>query len=240
MSKRTPLRIVELPHRCPRPVRMAALSHASYFTGLGEDVLDDVDKQMRTVSYSAGERIYTAGEPADALYVVAVGRVKLTRSGADGAEWISDIVVSGELFGALGSLGEPYHLESAEALVDTCLLTIGPDEFRSVLTTYPPIALRVLDDVAARLAHANSKSVEPVPQRVARALLHLAKKVGRREGPRLVLDVPLTRADIAGLADSTPESVSRVMSKWKREGIIDSGRRWTAIIDEDALVDLAM
>lgn len=219
---------------------MAALSHASYFTGLGEDVLDDVDKQMRTVSFSAGERIYTAGEPADALYVVAVGRVKLTRSGADGSEWISDIVVSGELFGALGSLGEPYHLESAEALVDTCLLTIGPDEFRSVLMTYPPIALRVLDDVAARLAHANSKSVEPVPQRVARALLHLAKKVGRREGPRLVLDVPLTRADIAGLADSTPESVSRVMSKWKRQGIIDSGRRWTAIIDEDALADLAM
>ncbi|WP_206540533.1 helix-turn-helix domain-containing protein [Corynebacterium sp. LK11] len=64
--------------------------------------------------------------------------------------------------------------------------------------------------------------------------------MGRREGPRLVLDVPLTRADIAGLADSTPESVSRVMSKWKREGIIDSGRRWTAIIDEDALADLAM
>ncbi len=55
-----------------------------------------------------------------------------------------------------------------------------------------------------------------------------------------MLDVPLTRADIAGLADSTPESVSRVMSKWKREGIIDSGRRWTAIIDEDALADLAM
>ncbi|MDK8727258.1 Crp/Fnr family transcriptional regulator [Corynebacterium amycolatum] len=83
-------------------------------------------------------------------------------------------------------------------------------------------------------------SVEPVPRRVARALLHLAEKVGRREKPCLMLNLPLNREDTAAIADSTLESVSRVMSKWKCKGIIESGRRWTAIIDEDALVDLGM
>lgn len=55
-----------------------------------------------------------------------------------------------------------------------------------------------------------------------------------------MLNLPLNREDIAAIADSTLESVSRVMSKWKCKGIIESGRRWTAIIDEDALVDLGM
>ena len=59
-----------------------------------------------------------------------------------------------------------------------------------------------------------------------------AEKVGKDRGREgIMLEVPLSRADLAGLARSTPESVSRVMSRWKREGLVDSGRRWTALLD---------
>ncbi|HWV26144.1 MAG TPA: helix-turn-helix domain-containing protein, partial [Aeromicrobium sp.] len=76
--------------------------------------------------------------------------------------------------------------------------------------------------------------------RVATALLRLADKLGKDRGAEgIVLEVPLSRADLAGLARSTPESVSRVMSRWKKEGIIDSGRRWTALLDVERLQDEA-
>lgn len=239
-----PLHEVALPHQCPRPVRMTVLGRAPYFVGLGEAELDDIDRRMQTRSWAAGQYLYHAGDRADALYVVAEGRVKLSQVSTDGTETVTDILVPGELFGAMDSVGEPYHRQSASALVGTCTLRIAQGEFREVLATLPGVGLRVLDDVAARLVRAQSdiggQVTETVPQRTAIALLRLADKLGEDRGPAgIVLEVPLSRADLAGLARSTPESVSRVMSRWKKEGIIDSGRRWTALLDRRRLEDEA-
>ncbi len=235
-----PLREVVLPHHCPRPVRMDVLSRTPYFAGLGPDALDGIDRRMRARTVRAHEHVYVAGEPADALYVVAQGAVSLAHVTEDGAPTLTDVLVPGELFGAMGTLGEPVHLQTATALVDTCALRIGQDDFRAVLRERPVVALRVLDDVAARLARAHDdiggQSTDTVPQRVATALLRLADKVGRdRPGEGLLLEVPLSRADLAALARTTPESVSRVMSGWKQQGVVASGRRWTAILDRDRL-----
>ncbi|HLS33050.1 MAG TPA: helix-turn-helix domain-containing protein, partial [Brevibacterium sp.] len=84
------------------------------------------------------------------------------------------------------------------------------------------------------------QTTDTVPQRVATALLRLADKLGEDRGREgTMLEVPLSRADLAGLARSTPESVSRIMSRWKKDGLIDSGRRWTALRDRQRLEDEA-
>ena len=238
--RRIPLREITLPHTCPRPVRMRVLARAPYFTELSEAELDAIDRRMRAISWPAGSQLYQAGQPADALYVVAEGRVKISQTTAAGTETVTDILVPGELFGAMSTIGEPYHLQSAAALVGSCTLRIEQDDFREVLAEDPRIGLRVLDDVAGRLARAHSdiggQTTDTVPQRVATALLRLAEKLGEDRGAEgVLLDVPLSRADLAGLARSTPESVSRVMSRWKSEGVIDSGRRWTALLDRERL-----
>src|SRR5699024_418282 len=216
------------------------LARAPYFLGLAEDELDRIDRRMRTHSYAAEDQIYRAGDRAEALYVVAEGRVRISQSTADGSGTVTDLLVPGELFGAMGSLGEPYHRQSASALVATCVLRIGQDDFRQVLIDHPRVGLRVLDDVSARLARTQSdiggQATQTVPQRVATALLRLADKLGEDRGPQgIMLEVPLSRADLAGLARSTPESVSRIMSRWKQQGLIDSGRRWTALLDRERL-----
>lgn len=244
-ARRTiPLREITLPHQCPHPVRMYVLGRAAYFRDLDEEALGGIDERMRTRTVAAEESIYRVGEPADALYVVAEGRVKLSQITFDGTESVTDLLVPGELFGAMGSLGEPHHLHSATALVGTCALRIDQAAFRQVLTEQPRVALRVLDDVALRLARAQEdiggQSTETVPQRVAKTLLRLADKLGEDRGAEgVMLEVPLSRADLAGLARSTPESVSRVMSRWKKEEIVDSGRRWTALRDRARLEALA-
>lgn len=235
-----PLTGITLPHQCPRPVRLYVLSRAPYFRGLGEAELDRIDARMRTLTFAPDAPIYRAGEPAEALYVVAEGRVKLSQVTAGGTETVTDLLVPGELFGTMSTLGEPIHHQTASALVGTCVLRIGQDDFRAVLAEQPRIALRVLDDVAARLTRAEtdvgSHGSASVEQRVASALLRLADKLGEDRGAEgIMLEVPLSRADLAGLARSTPESVSRVMSRWKKQGVIDSGRRWTALRDRPRL-----
>ena len=114
-----------------------------------------------------------------------------------------------------------------------------------MLTEHPTVALRVLDDVAARLALARSDlgrhSTDTVAQRVAATLLRLADKLGqeRADDGGTLLQIPLSRADLAGMTGSTPESVSRVMSQLRKNQVIDSGRRWTAVLDRDRLTDVA-
>lgn len=239
-----PLRDITLPHECPRDVRLYVLARAPYFRGLSEAELDRVDRRMHTRTVLAGDAIYRAGDAADALFVVAEGRVKVSQVTADGAETVTDILVPGELFGAMSSLGQAYHEQTAEALVDSCVLRIGQEDFRAVLAADARIAVRVLDDVAARLGRAQQdiggQATETVGQRVAKALLRLSDKLGkRRKEGGVILEVPLSRADLAGLARSTPESVSRVMSRWKKGGLVDSGRRWTILLDLDRLQDEA-
>ena len=242
--RRIPLRDVTVPHVCPWPVRKRALERAPYFVGLSENELERIDARMEATSWAGGAPLFHAGDPANALFIVAEGRIKLSAVSINGNESIADILVPGELFGAMSTVGSPLHQHTATAMVGSCALRIDQASFRDVLSEHPTVALRVLDDVAARLAQAHAdvggQSSDTVATRVATALLRLADKVGtvQRDGSVLI-EVPLSRADIAGLARSTPESVSRVMSGWRADGTIDSGRRWTAIRDRRALEAIA-
>jgi CRP/FNR family transcriptional regulator, nitrogen oxide reductase regulator len=243
--RRVPLRSTcAEPHDCPRPVRMTVLSQVPYFAGLDESELADIDRRTVSLSWAEGDPLYAAGTPAGHLYVLAAGRVRVTQPTPAGQDVLTDILTPGDLFGALSTLGEPMYPESAEAMTTTCALRIDPDAFRAVLTEHPQVALRVLDDVAGRLARARADvgriSTGSVAQRVATTLLRLSAKLGqsRADGSTL-LQVPLSRADLAGMTGSTPESVSRVMSRLRQDGVVESGRRWTAILDEERLRKMA-
>jgi CRP/FNR family transcriptional regulator, nitrogen oxide reductase regulator len=234
-----------LPHRCSRAVRMQVLGGVALFTGLSQQQLEGIDKRMVSLSWAAGDPLFTAGELADHLYVLAAGQAKLSQPRPGGQEVVVDLLTPGDLFGALSILGQPVYPETAWALTTTCALRIDAQSFREILAEHPEVALRVLDDVAGRLAQARSdvgqQSTSTVAQRVATTLLRLADKLGQeRSGNRgTLLQLPLSRADLAAMVGSTAESVSRVMSRLRKDGIIDSGRRWTAVLDRDRLAATA-
>jgi CRP-like cAMP-binding protein len=221
-------------------VRLAGLARAPYFHELDEHQLERIDSLMTRRRRVAGEILFRAGDAADELFLVAEGRVKLHHLRPDGSDVVSGILAPGDVFGALGTSGGPVHHQTAEALVDTCVLCIRLSVFRRVLCELPPVALQMVDDVTARLSRMEddlgAQRNQTVAARLAVVLLRLADKVGRDRGRQgILLEVPLSRADLSGLARSTPESVSRVMSRWKQEGVVDSGRRWVALLDRDRL-----
>jgi len=135
---------------------MRVLGRVPLFAGLTVPELAAIDARMVSLSWAAGDVLFTAGAPADHLYVLASGRVKLFRPTSGGREIVVDLLSPGDLFGSLTALGDPTYPETAEALTTTCALQMDPAAFRAVLTERPPVALRVLDDVAARLARARS------------------------------------------------------------------------------------
>lgn len=220
------------------------LSHVGYFAGLDDAAVVDVDRRLESLAWGQGEALYRAGEPAEHLYVLAAGRVKVVHTTERGTEVITDVLVPGDLLGTLSTLGDPTYPETAQALTTVCALRMDLSTFRTVLTDHPTVALRVLDDVAARLEATRTGAARTVSgtveQRVAGVLLRLSDRLGQEQhGGGTLLQLPLTRADLAAMTGSTPESVSRVMSRLRRDGVVATGRRWTSVVDADRLVTLA-
>lgn len=225
-------------HTCSPAVRMRVLSTTPLFADLTVDALRAIDARMATFHADAGDIIHRQGDPAQSFYVLAAGRLKAYRTSAEGRQEVVDLLGSGDGFGGLDSFGRAQHTETVEALTSVCVLQIGAPGFHQILREFPPVALRLIDDLSTQLLESRASVAlrsTTVTERVAATLLRLAEKFGERQGERVLIQMPLTRADLAGMTGSTPESVSRAMSRLRSAGLVESGRRWTRILDLDGL-----
>jgi CRP-like cAMP-binding protein len=238
--KRSPLEFkVTEPHLCSVDLRLKILGRAPFFKGLTPADLAKINTLFHEKGYTAGEMICAAGDPAERLFVIAEGRVGLLRHSLTGKEILLDILAAGEFFGSFSTSMDDVYLETAQAQTQTCVLTIGRDTFRHILDQYPAVALKVLDIMAERLQASNERihqlSVLPVEGRIASILLRLSDKFGERREAGLLIQVPLSRDDLAAMTGTTTESASRVMSQFQKDGLIQSGRKWVAVTDREGL-----
>jgi CRP/FNR family transcriptional regulator, nitrogen oxide reductase regulator len=240
MARRSPITIPSAdPHACSHDVRVRALAAAPLFRSLTVAALTEVDARCGMRGVAAGEAVHLAGRPAQRLYVVATGSVKLTRATADGAEVLVDVLGSGGFLGALPALGEETYREAAWALTPGCLLSLTTADLDAVMDAHPVVARDALAAVGRRLRVAQA-SVEraasaSVEERLAATLLLLAARLGRRHDGATLIDAPLSRDELASLAGCAPETASRLLARWEREDHVRTGRRWVAIVDRAAL-----
>lgn len=229
---------------CTVDVRHRALGRVPFFADLSEDDLAGVDRRCRVEDHAAGAAVFHAGDPATSLYVVATGTAKVVRPSLDGTEVLLDIARPGDFFGVLPSLGVETYADSAWALTPLCVLALDGAAFEEVLDEHPSVARAGLRVVAQRLdqaqSHIHAMAAATSEQRVAGALVMLAGRVGVPRSNGLLLDLPLSRDDLASLTGTASETVSRVLARLQRDGLIDSGRRWIAIVDLPALEELAV
>lgn len=242
--RKSPVNLVTTePHQCSIDLRLRILGRLPFFAGLPPKALEGINQRFIEVGIQPGERLYTVGDPAERLFVMAEGKVKILQHAADGRDVLLEILTTGDFFGNLAALGAASYHDSAEGQSPGCVLSIASDAFRQILDEHPELALKALDVMAARLQEANQRVLQlsslPVEKRLAQTLQKLAHKLGRRKEAMLLIDVPLSRDDLAGMTSTTPETVSRVLSQMQSEGIIESGRQWVGIRDLQALEALA-
>jgi CRP-like cAMP-binding protein len=231
------------PEKCTVSRRLAALQRVPFFAQLSADELGEVNVRFRASAYEVGETVYFSGDAATHLYVVTEGKIKLLRHTASGHDILLDILAPGEIFGGLPALGEASYDDTAQAQSPSCVVGIDARHFAVVLERYPSVAVSVLTIVADRLRDAHDRITDlvstPVEVRVAAALVKLAQKLGVEHHGGVLIETPLSRQDLAAMTGSTTESVSRVMSDFRRSGLIDSGRGWTILAGPDRLAEIA-
>ncbi len=205
--------------------------------------LEWINSLFHEVDYGVDQVICLSGDPAEQLFVVADGRVRLLRHSLTGREILLNLLTPGEFFGVVSGLGEEVYPDTAQAHSPCCILVIGRQSFHHVLERIPSIAIKLIDIMATRLREANARlhqiSSLPVEGRIASLLLMLAGKFGEKRNVGILLQVPLSREDVAGMTGTTTESASRVMSQFQKAGLVHSGRGWVAITDRDGLADIA-
>lgn len=227
---------------CSIDLRLSILQKVPFFASLSAADIGAVNEQFREYGFQAGETIYLSGGRATHLYVVAAGQVKLLRHSMSGQDVLLDILQPGDYFGSLTAMDEGYA-GTAVAQTDLCVLRISIEAFRTLLQQYPAVGLAVLDITAGRLRETQEMvrrlSVESVEQRVAAVLHKLALRLGEITGEGVLIQMSLSRDDLAQMAGTTTETASRIVSQLQKEGLVQSGRQWIAIRDMDRLEAIA-
>ncbi|MFB6286389.1 MAG: Crp/Fnr family transcriptional regulator [Candidatus Bipolaricaulia bacterium] len=231
------------PSECTTERRRKVLRNVPFFQDLSDDTVAAINERFRAFAYEADETIYHSGRPASELHVVADGHVRLVRYAQGGQRVVLDVLASGELFGGLALLGNSVYSDTAEAKTDCCVLGIEAKDFRNVLRQHPNVALRVLDHTSKRLRSAHETieglSAHSVGERIAALLLQLGEKLGESTTENTLIQMPLSRRDIAAMVGTTPETASRILSEFRSADLIDSGRQWIALRDAERLGAIA-
>lgn len=237
----TPISVT--PQACTPDTLRRVLAGTPFFESLDAREIDAIAGSFRETHYDMGHVIQHAGDPAERLSIVAAGMVRLVRPTPDGQDVLLEIRHPGDFFGSLAMLGDTVFAEDVTAHTFCCILHASAEDFRRLLERYPSAAMATLSFVAGRLRDAHETieqlSARPVEQRIARTLVKLVNRTGRRRGVDVLIDMPLSRQDLADMTGTTVETASRVVSELRRDGVVASGRGWIAVSDMAALQRIA-
>jgi CRP/FNR family transcriptional regulator, nitrogen oxide reductase regulator len=219
------------------------LASAPLFRGLTRDHLLAVAAAAQHRTVEPDGLLFRQGEPAVRIYVLLTGQVKLAEVHADGQEVIHRMIWPGQVFGGIAAWGESVYPVSAQAMLKSeAFAWEGPAMMR-LLERYPSVALNALHLMIARVHELQTRvtelTMERVEQRLARALRRLAAHVGRPVGRGTLIDLPLSRQDIAELTGTTLYTASRIISGWEALGVVEAGRERVVILDQSRLDAIA-
>jgi len=184
-----------------------------------------------------GETVFTEGARATEMSFVALGTVKIVKS-APSRSVILRIVGAGSPIGIVAAWeGRPYP-GSAIAVEPSTVVHVPEREFFTLTDRHPEILrqlLQLMMDRQVQLGRRVSEMTGSVEARIAQALLDLVASSGRRDGPRAVIPIALTRQEIADLAGTTVETAIRIMSRWGKDGVVLTEEHGFVIPDVEAL-----
>jgi CRP/FNR family transcriptional regulator len=192
------------------------------------------------VDYRRRRFVYRTGEPADSIFLIARGRVKLCSiEEQTGREAVIDILSAGALFGESALYAGGKREKSAVAYENSRLLRVPVGDFREGMAESRDLYDYTFRLIGQRLVNAERRVVDfaldAIPARLEKLLVEYSGRYGVHEADGVLIDIPLPHREIASIVGSTRESVTVRLNALKREGIIDFVNRRILIKRPDSL-----
>jgi len=211
--------------------RANIIRQLEFGTSLNDNLISDLANSSVVLDFRRRRFVYRAGEPADCLYAIIHGRVKLCRIETEtGREAVIDILPEGSLFGesALYSAAG-QRANSVVAYENSRLLRIHVADFKRGMAEDDRLHDYTFRLIGQRLEHAERRladfTLNAIPARLDRLLAEFSDRYGVSEPEGVLIDIPLPHREIASIVGSTRESVTVRLNAMRREGTIEFVKR---------------
>ena len=219
---------------------LAFLRRIHLFKGLPQNNIEDLAQIAIEKSFQKGETLFSEGDEGNGFYVVMEGQVKVFKLSSEGREQILHIFGPGEPFGEVPVFAGESFPANARALSDSHLLFFPRTGFTDLITQHPSLALNMLAVLSMRLrqftVQVEHLSLKEVQGRLAAYVLSLSDD---KDGDHAV-DLNISKGQLASLLGTIPETLSRILARMTRQGLIQMNGRRIQILDRVALEELAM
>jgi CRP-like cAMP-binding protein len=214
------------------------LERMPLFQNLTEDAAGKLADILLQKEFSKNETIFTEGDEPAGFYIVCRGRVKVFKLSPEGKEQILHIVGPKELLGAVSAFaGSPYPA-NADTMEKTVAFFFPRGDFLALIRKEPSIVMNMMANLAMRLQHftrvIENLSLKEVPGRLAAYLLYLCRRSDCAE----VIEIDVSKAQLASLIGTIPETISRVLKKMSERRIVSVSGRKVKLLNKKALQDI--
>lgn len=210
------------------------LRQVGFCAGLPDNVLHDLEAIVVPLRKAAGTSLQIEGEPAEAMYIVAAGRVKISRVASSGREQVLTVIEPGGHFNSVAIFDDGPCPANADALTDVALLVLPRAAMLELLDAHPQLMRALLKEFATRLRQlvnlVDTLALHTVQGRLAGLLLDQAEAAAR--GERVA---PLTQAEMAARLGTVREMIGRTLKGFEAQGLIRLDRGAIVVLDWQGL-----
>lgn len=213
------------------------------FEGLSSEATDAILQKLKQRTFTTGQYVFHAGQPATCLYLIQQGLVRVVHNTLDGERQILDIVEAGDLVGAL-FMGEQRHrIGQAQAMCQCTTYTITEAQFADLTATYPIIAMNfikyLIDSQRELFSRMQTIQRYDAKLRLLGVLLHLSRTMCCTTGQMFQLNPAISQQDLADLTGLNRSTVSSLINRLRNEGLLGGSGR-TLLIDYAAVEAVLM
>lgn len=202
----------------------AALRDVPLFAELNETELAQLAQVCKTRLVTKGNVIFYEDDPGTSAYVIVSGQVKITHGAEDGREHIIGMLGEGDLFGEMSLIDGRPRSASAVSVDNVRILMIQRDEFLALLNANAAMTLKLLQALSLRLRAAgrnmSALAFLSAPGRIAKLLLDFGRELGEPTPEGLSFRCALSRMELASLAGTSRETVTRTLMEYQDRGFI--------------------
>jgi CRP/FNR family transcriptional regulator, nitrogen oxide reductase regulator len=224
-------------------VDSSLVAHLPMFAGFSTEELAEILREARSARYPKNTAVFEQGEDAHSFFLLLHGHVRAGKTTPAGEQVVVRYVTPGEIFGVAPAIGLTRYPATATAVADSVVLSWPSAAWPRLVARFPALSANTLQTVGSRLQESHTRvlemSTQQVEQRIAHALLRLAKQSGRKLDHGIEIDFPISRQDIAQMTGTTLHTVSRILSGWEQLGLIESGRQRIVLREPHKIVVLA-